>query len=351
MKPYLKELASAPLPWLKSNDETSGIVISSRIRLARNINNFQFPQNLDSDSRAEIVDTIFEAVEKMPLRKTSSSFEVENLSDDEKKLLLERKILTYESVVNDDCGVILGKNENYSILINEEDHIHIQTIKSGLKLESCWDEVEKIDDMMSKSINYSFSNDYGYLTASPANVGTGMKASVYLDLTASLLTGQLPGIKQACRLFGHVFLGENADDDNYSGARFLISTRKTLGLTERAVLKEFSDFIKQVVDSEMKARRKLIADHPEKLLNHISRAYGSLKYSCLLTEDEALELLYTIRTGTELSLFDNISAEEVNKLLVMTGDAHLQNALEASLDIESLDIARANFFKKQFSLN
>lgn len=306
MKPFLKELAAAPLPWLKSNDETSGIVISSRIRLARNIKNYQFPANLDSDIRAEVVDNVFEIIEKLPLRKLCKSFEVENLTDDEKKLLLERKVLTYESIVSEDCGIIIGNGENFSILLNEEDHIHIQTIKSGLKLESCWDEVENIDDMLSKSLDYAFSNDYGYLTASPANVGTGMKASVYLDLTASLLTGQLPGIKQACRLFGHVFIGENTEDDNYSGARFLISTRKTLGLTERAVIKEFSDFIKQVVDSELKARRKLIADHPEKLLNHISRAYGNLKYSCLLTEEEALELLYTLRTGTELSLFDKI---------------------------------------------
>lgn len=350
MKAFLKELAAAPLPWLKSNDETSGIVISSRIRLARNIKNWQFPAKLDSDSKAELIDNIFETVEKQPLRKSTGSFEVENLSDDEKKLLLERKILTYESIVDEDCGLVIDVNERFSILINEEDHIHIQSIKPGLKLESCWDEVEKIDDMLSQSLDYAFSNDYGYMTASPANVGTGMKASVYLDLTASLLSGQLPGIKQACRLFGHVFLGENADDDNYSGARFLISTRKTLGLTERAVLQEFSDFIKQIVAAEMKARQKLIADHPEKLLNHISRAYGNLKYSCLLTEEEAIELLYTLRTGTELSLFDSISAETVNRLLVMSGDAHLQNVLEASLDLESLDIARADFFKKQFKL-
>ena len=350
MKPFLKELAAAPLPWLKSNDETSGIVVSSRIRLARNLKDKQFPAKLDSDGRAEIVDSVFETVEMSPLRKATNHFEVENLSDDEKKLLLERKILTYEAVVNEDCGVVVEKNEKYSILVNEDDHLHIQSIKPGLKLESCWDEVEKIDDLISESVTYSFSNDYGYLTASPANVGTGMKASVYLDLTASLLTGQLPGIKQACRLFGHIFMGENTEDDNYSGSRFLISTRKTLGLTERAVIKEFSDFIKQVVNAEMKARQKLIADHPEKLLNHISRAYGKLKYSCLLTEDEALELLYTLRTGTELSLFDKISADQVNELMIMTGDAHLQNALEASLDLESLDIARSSYFKKQFKL-
>ena len=178
-----------------------------------------------------------------------------------------------------------------------------------------------------------------------------MKASVYLDLTASLISGQLPGIKQACKLFGHVFLGENSDDDNYCGSRFFISSRKTLGLSETDVIEEFEDFIKQVIESEMKARRKLIADHPQKLLNHISRAYGNLKYSCLLSEDEATELLYTLRTGTELSLFNHIQADEVNRLLIMSGDAHLQNSLEAALDLESLDVARADFLKSQFKLN
>ena len=350
MNPFLKELATAPLPWLKSNDETSGIAISSRIRLARNIKGFQFPQTLDSDTRADVIDTVFEAFENLPFRKNCQKFEIENLKDHEKKLLLERKVLTYESIVSNDCGVVLDKKEDFSILINEDDHLHIQSIKSGINLLDAWNTVEKVDDALSKKLQYSFSNDYGFLTSSPANVGTGMKASVYLDLTASLLSGQLPGIKQACKLFGHVFIGENSDDDNYCGARFLISTRKTLGLTEKAVIAEFEDFIKEVIESEMKARRKLIADHPEKLLNHISRAYGNLKYSCLLSEDEAIELLFTLRTGTELSLFDHISAEEVNSLLAMTGDAHLQNALEASLDLESLDIARANYFKNQFHL-
>ena len=351
MNLFLKKLAASPLPWLKGNDPTSGIAISSRIRLARNLKGYQFPRCLDSDSKAEIIDKVFEAAEFMPLCKKAAKLEVENLKDNEKKLLLERKNLTYESLINDDCGVILDNNEDFSILINDDDHIHLQSIKAGLSLSEAWSKVEKIDDGLSKSVNFSFNNDYGYLTSSPANVGTGMKASVYLDLTASLISGQLPGIKQACKLFGHVFLGENSEDDDYCGSRFFISTRKTLGLTETAVIEEFEDFIKQIIDSEMKARRKLIADHPEKLLNHISRAYGNLKYSCLLTEEEAVELLYTLRTGTELSLFDHIEAEDVNRLLVMSGDAHLQNSLEASLDLESLDVARANFLKSQFNLN
>ena len=351
MNPFLKELSAAPLPWLKSNDSNSGIVISSRVRLARNLKGYQFPRSQDTDLKAEVIDKIFEAFEFMPKRKDVAKYEVENLKDNEKKLLLERKILTYESLINDDCGVILDKKENFTILINEDDHIHLQSIKAGLSLSKAWKEVEKIDDSLNKQLKYSFSNDYGYLTSSPANVGTGMKATAYLDLTASLISGQLAGIKQACKLFGHVFLGENSDDDNYCGSRFFISTMKTLGLTELAVIEEFEDFIEQVVESELKARQKLIADHPQKLLNHISRAYGNLKYACLLSEEEALEMLYTLRTGTELSLFDNISADEVNRLLVMSGDAHLQSALEAALDLESLDVARANFFKSSFRLN
>lgn len=351
MNPFLKELSAAPLPWLKSNDKNSGIVISSRIRLARNLKGYQFPRSQDSDSKAEVLDKIFEAFEFMPNRKSIAKYEIENLKDNEKKLLLERKVLTYESLIGDDCGIILDKKEKFTVLVNEDDHIHIQSIKAGLSLSSAWKEVEKIDDSLSKQIKYSFSNDYGFLTSSPANVGTGMKATVYLDLTASLISGQLAGIKQACKLFGHVFLGENSDDDDYCGSRFFISTRKTLGLTELSVIEEFEDFIEQVVEAEIKARQKLIADHPEKLLNHISRAYGNLKYACLLTEEEAVEMLYTLRTGTELSLFNKISAEDVNSLLVMSGDAHLQSALEAALDLESLDVARANFFKNRFNLN
>ena len=351
MKPFLKELAAKPLPWLQSNDSTSGIAISSRIRLARNIKGRQFPYTLDSDSKVDVIDEVFETIENLPFRKRINKYELENLTDREKRILLERKIITYDSIVSEECGIAVEKNEKYSILINEDDHLHIQALQAGLDLEKCWDAVEAIDDALATKLDYSFSNDFGYLTSSPANVGTGMKASVYLDLTASLLTGQLPGIKQACKVFGHVFMGDNNEDDNYCGTRFMISSRKTLGLTERDVIREFNGFIEEVIKSEMKARQKLIADSPEKLLNHISRAFGNLKYSCLLSEEEAWELLYTLRTGTELSLFDQITAEDINRLLVMCGDSHLQNALEASLDLESLEIARAEFFKKQLNLN
>ena len=348
MNPLIERLALKFYPWLKINSSNSDVVISTRVRIARNIEGFNFPEKADVDTRSEIVDTIFEAVEKLPMRKKVYKSEIENLSEKEKKILLERKMLTFESLFDFECGVIFEENEGYSILLNEEDHLHIQCLEPGLNLSKCWKVTEKLEEQLAKFLKFSFNNDLGYLTSSPANVGTGLKASVYLDLTGAFLTGQLSGIIHSAKVSGHSIDPESGEQD-YKGSRYILCNKQTLGISETESIKDFEGFVADVIQAELTARRKILADLPQRILNHVGRAYGLLKSSWILPEEEAFDCLMTLRTGINMGLFDKLDLETLNDLIIYTGDAHLQNSLGRDLMPEDLDIARAEFFKKKLA--
>ncbi len=148
---------------------------------------------------------------------------------------------------------------------------------------------------------------------------------------------------------GHIICGENGEDGDYKGVRYLLSNRKTLGATEEDALKEFNEFVQNIIKSEMTARRKILADFPHRILNHVNRAYGLLRSSWLLSEDEAYDNLMILRSGVMMGMFEHLTVELINDLMLYTGDAHLQSALEKSLMPEELDIARAKFFKMKLS--
>ena len=173
--------------------------------------------------------------------------------------------------------------------------------------------------------------------------------SVYLDLSGSSLLGQLSGVIQSAKVLGHNLCGENGEEGDYKGMRFLLSSHRTLGISEDNALKEFEEFVRDIIDAELMARRKILADFPQRILNHISRAYGLLKSSWILSEDEAYDNLMILRTGVLMGVFEKIDIETVNKLVVFTGDAHLQNIMGGNLMPEELDMARAEIFKEKLT--
>jgi protein arginine kinase len=349
MSPLIKNFSQTHFPWLEQNSFNSEIVIASRARIARNVEGYNFPEKADNDMRSELVDVVFEAVEKLPMRKKVYKSEIENLEEKEKKILLERRLLTFETLFDFECGIILEEKEKFSILVNEEDHLHIQALRPGLQLKKCWKESEKLEEQLSKFLKFSFNNDFGYLTSCPANVGTGLKMSVYLDLTGASLLGQLSGVLQSAKVLGHKICGENGEEGDYKGMRFLLSSHRTIGISETDVLKEFNEYVKDIVNVELMARRKLLADYPQRILNHVSRAFGLLKSSWILSEDEAYDNLMILRTGVLMGAFEKVTIETVNTLVLFAGDAHLQSTMGGSLMPEELDMARAEIFKEKLT--
>ena len=349
MSPYIKNLSLNHYPWLKKNSFDAPVIISSRARIARNVEGYNFPEKADSDMRSELVDTVFEALEKLPLRKKVQKTEIDNLSERAKKILLERKILSVETLFGLDCGIVFDEKEKFSILLNKEDHIHIQALKPGFQVAKCWQICEKVEEQLSRGLKFSFSNDLGYLTSCPVNVGTGLKLSVYVDLTGTVLLEQMPAIIQATKVLGYKISGENGEDGDYKGTRFLIASNRTLGVSELDALEQFEQFVKEIVYVENQARRKIFADFPKRLLNHVSRSLGFLKNSWILSENEAYDHLMVLRTGVLMGVFEKVDLEMVNDLIICSGDAHFQNVVSEELLPEEMDSARASIFKEKLS--
>lgn len=350
MNSFLKNLSARPLPWLELNAPLTEVVISSRIRLARNLEDEMFPAKMDEIVGLDAMEIIFEACSKLPDNERICSFELNTLNEVEKDLLLERRHITHNSVFSTIAGVVLDEEEYFSILVNDEDHVHLQVMRPGLELQKSWEYITHIDSLLNQQIDYEFCNDRGFLTASPTNVGTGMRASVQLDLSATYLSGQISGVVQAARVLGYRLHGTDGQDESNRPGRYLISTTQTLGVKEEELLHEFEVFVREVVDCEMRARRKLLADTPHRPLNLISRAYGALRYCWLLDEDEAFDRLMTLRFGLQLGLFEYLTFEKLELAIAYSGNSHLHQVLQEPLGTEDLNRARALLVRKNIGL-
>ena len=350
MNAFLKALSSRPLNWLGLNGPLTEVVISSRVRLARNLSGHLFPEKLDELAGIDLMETIFEVCSKFPEYERLYNFELNTLNEVEKDLLLERRHITHNSVFSTMAGVVIEEEEYFSLLINDEDHLHLQVVRPGLELQKGWKYINYVDSLLNESLDYEFCNDRGFLTSSPLNVGTGMRASVLLDLSATYLTGQISGIVHAARVLGYRLHGTDGQEDSNRPGRYLISTTQTLGIKEEELLHEFEVFIREVVNSEFRARRKLLADSPHRPLNLISRAYGVLKYCWLLDEDEAFDRLMTLRFGVQLGLFEYLTFEMIELAIAYSGNGHLQQVLKESLGTEDLNRARAMIVRKNIGL-
>ena len=351
MNSFLKNLSAQPLQWLSLNAPLTEVVISSRIRLARNLADEMFPSKMDEIKGLDAMEIIFEACSKLPQSERLCSFELNTLNEIEKDLLLERRHITHNSVFSSITGIVLDEDDDFSILVNDEDHVHLQVIRPGLELHKSWDYITHIDTLLNKEIDYEFCNDRGFLTSSPKNVGTGMRASVQLDLSGTYLTGQLSGIVQAARVSGYRLHGTDGQDESSRPGRYLISTTQTLGVKEEELLYEFEVFVREVVDCELRARRKLLADSPYRPLNLVSRAYGALKYSWLLDEDEAFDRLMTLRFGLQLGIFEYLTFERLELAITYSCNSHLQQVLQEALSTEDLNRARALLVRKNIGLD
>ena len=351
MNAFLKTLSSRPLPWLDLNGPLTEVVISSRVRLARNLQDYHFPEKMDESTGIDVMETIFETCSRFPEYERIYSFELNTLNEIEKDLLLERRHITHNSVFSTVAGVVIDEEEYFSLLLNDEDHLHLQVLRPGLEFTKIWKYITHVDSLLNETLKYEFCNDRGFLTSSTSNVGTGMRVSVLLDLSATYLTGQISGVVQAARVLGYRLHGTDGQDESNRPGRYLISTTQTLGVKEEELLHEFEVFVREVVDSEFRARRKLMADTPHRPINLISRAYGALKYCFLLDEDEAFDRLMTLRFGLHLGLFEYLTFEMLELAIAYSGNAHLQEVLHEPLGTEELNRARAMMVRKNIGLD
>lgn len=315
--------------WLPGSGPDSDIVVSSRVRLARNLDNNPFPDWAKKPTRILLMEEIKSAVETLPEMNTCFSEKLEDLSALEKQLLVERHLISCEHAAKSSgSAVVMNKAQTLSFMINEEDHLRMQAIRSGFRLNDAFAMIMQADNRLEELLSFSFDPELGYLTACPTNVGTGMRASVMMHLPGLVLSEQINKIVNAVSKMGIAVRGLHGEGTDAIGNLFQISNQTTLGEREEEIINRLDKVIHQILEHEKNARAILRQQQPEVLLDQTGRAYGVLSHAFSISTKEALNLLSLIKLGIDLHLFPSILRESINDLLMETQPAHLQKTAQ-----------------------
>lgn len=327
-------------------DGEVGIVLSSKILLARNISNLPFPNKLNYIKGRDNSKKIYNALKNELDDEEITLYEIWNTKSDFSKQYLEKDLVSEELLKNSDKGAfILNKEETVSIMINEKDHINLQCITDGLNLEEAFNKATNIDDKIEKNFEYAFDDKLGYLTSSPESVGTGMKASVILHLPAITMSEEIKNISKKLSKNGITIKGIYSDGAKSYGNLYRIVNKISLGLTEESIINKLKEAVLEIMAEENKFREILLNKCKYELEDKIFKAYGTLRYSVLLKFNEALDLISNVRLGAELSLID-IDKSKLDKLFTLISDSALQNYLGKALDEKESMYERAKFIKE-----
>ncbi len=344
----IKDLSDKTGEWLRGTGKESDIVISSRIRLARNVTGFPFLLRANIRQRKEVESLLKETIIKSDITKELSYVNLNTVTTIDKLFLVERHLISKEHADGDgERGVAFGKTETISLMINEEDHLRIQVIRAGLELKNTWTVIDEIDNCLSEKLNFAFSSRFGYLTACPTNVGTGMRASVMLHLPALGMTKHIDKVFNAVGKLGLVVRGLYGEGTKVSGDLYQISNQFTLGKTESEILAIIESVIPRITSYERMARKALVLESKEQLEDRIWRSYGMLKAARMITSEEILQLLSQVRMGVNLGLIDDIEMKTLNELFILTLPGHLQKLQGCELDSTQRNIIRASFVRKR----
>ena len=346
----VENLLNRPVTFLNESAPDTQIAISTRIRLARNLAEHRFPSTATDEELTAICDTVTAAAKKTtPFSKRNAMcFTPSELDEIDRSILLERRLASPEFFTAlSGRRILVCPQEACSLMINEEDHLRLQVIRPGLQLHKTWQEINKLDDQLGTELDFAFDDQFGFLTSCPTNVGTGLRASVMLHLPALVLTGQMePTLKGLSKLRIEVrgVYGELSDK---SGNLFQISNQVTLGESESRIIDALELIVKQIIDCELRTRKKLLQSDYNPLLDQIGRAYGRLRYCYTLSEKEALDSLSGLRLGVDLGLFKDVNIAMVNEMFTGIMCGHLQKRYGKKLTQSECDIFRAVFCREK----
>jgi protein arginine kinase len=326
-------------------------VISSRIRLARNISNKLMPTKLNKEQAQEIIDLVYDSL-KNSNASISHEFELiqmDQTSPLEKQVLVEKHLISPDLSKGTMGAVLIQMGEQVSIMINEEDHLRMQCIMPGFQLNKVWDMANKIDDLLEEIIPFSFHEKWGYLTACPTNIGTGMRASVMLHLPCLVLTGQINSLMQTIAKFGLTIRGIYGEGTEFLGDLFQISNQVTLGSTEEDIINNIHSVAKEIIKRERQIRANMKEYNPLNLQDKIYRAYGILKNARILSSEESMKLLSYVRLGIDLEYIEDISIDVVNHLMINTQAGMLQKRFNKSMDEKERDFIRTEYIREKIN--
>ena len=344
-------LFARPVPWLVATADTPLIAVTSRIRLARNLDDAPFPQRCTQEQRQDILLRILKAAaaavggaEKL------TAADMTQLSDLERRLLFERRLISQDLLRGGrGSGVAVGPDEGVSIMINEEDHLRLQVLLPGNQLRTVYRMADELDNRLARALSFAFRSDLGFLTACPSNVGSGLRASLMLHLPALALVGQVEAVVRAARKMNLTIRGLFGEGTEATGNFFQVSNQSTLGEPDDAVLERLEAVVARLIAAEQTARQQLAANRPLHLADHVGRAYGILRHAHLLSSQDATNHLSMLLLGCDLGMFTALKRGTLLELMVTVQPGHLQKLAREALDDQLRDVFRARLLREQLA--
>jgi protein arginine kinase len=349
--PNLHQFLIPPAESARRKGPHDRIVMSSRVRLARNIRDAAFPGWAKKNERVRVMDLLRPAVESLPEMKDSFSETMDNLEPVDKQILVERHLISREHAAKSSgSGLVLNREESLCVMINEEDHLRMQALRPGLQLKQAWMAIDHADTELERKLNYAFSPELGYLTACPTNLGTGIRVSAMLHLPGLVLAEQINPIIQSVNKLGLAVRGLYGEGTEALGNVFQVSNQMTLGEAETAIVQRLDKVLSQIIEHEENARATLLEKKPTTVYNHIGRAYGVLANAHCITSKETMNLLSFMRLGIDLGLFPGLDRSMTDELFILTQPAHLQKRHSAEkgdkIPAEERDVLRADMVRE-----
>jgi protein arginine kinase len=342
----IHEFLSPPADTARRPGPHDRIVMSSRVRLARNIRGVAFPGWAKKAERVKGLEIIRPAVETLPQFVGAFSETMDNLSTLDKQILMERHLISREHAQKTSgSGLVLNKEESLCVMINEEDHLRMQALRPGLQLKQAWMALDQVDTDLEQRLEYAFSSDLGYLTACPTNLGTGIRVSAMLHLPGLVLAEQINQIISSVNKLGLAVRGLYGEGTEALGNVFQVSNQMTLGEIETDIVERLNKVLLQIIEHEENARMTLLEKKPKIVYNHIGRAYGILANAHSITSKETMNLLSLMRLGVDLGEFPNGDRALIDELFVITQPAHLQKKFTEKLVAEERDLLRADMLR------
>jgi len=344
----LHDFLATPAATARRKGPHDRIVMSSRVRLARNIKGAHFPGWAKKPERVRVLELIQPAIESLPDMGDSFADSMDHLSALDRQILVERHLISREHAAKGaGSGLVLNRDETCCVMINEEDHMRMQALRPGLQLRQAWTAIDQLDSALERKLDYAFHHDWGYLTACPTNLGTGIRVSAMLHLPGMVLAEQINPIIQSVNKLGLAVRGLYGEGTEALGNVFQVSNQMTLGETETAIVERLEKVLSQIIEHEENARATLLEKKFKIVCNHIGRAYGILANAHSISSKETMNLLSMLRLGVDLAMFPAVDRSLVDELFILTQPAHLQKEHSEKLSAEERDLLRADMVRER----
>ena len=344
----IDDLTNQTGEWLKGTGPHANIVMSTRVRLARNINRLPFPNKATKKQQQDFLEMIEKIIGQIDYFKDSAFLKLNEMDNVDKQLLVERHLMSHEHATNTEGkALVISQEEILAVMLNEEDHMRIQVMQSGFNLVETWKIINMIDDQLADKLDFAYLPKWGYLTSCPTNTGTAMRGSVMLHLPALVMTKQINKVLAAIAKLSFASRGFYGEGTQARGNFYQISNQVSMGHSEEDIIQNINGLIRQVIEQEEQARQALIVQNRPMLEDKIFRSLGILKNAYIISSQETVELLSMVRLGIDLGIVKDIDRRTINELFLTIQPAHLQKIESKKLSSSARDTKRASLIRQK----